>query len=279
MRKKTAKSKAKKKTSKLDNKVLLKKYYDSIHVAVIVLDGNFETLYMNDAAWELTGYDLKALNHKGIMNAFSDSSSAEVLSATEIVFRAKDSSSQAVSGVQMVKKNGRKIPVDFSVKHLKLGSKDCVVITLHDLSKLMKAQKDKETYLEELNHMTKLADIGRLSAGVAHELNNPLMIIQGFSENIQMLFEQNEVFEKDEILQQITPIIKATDRMAKIIKTMMKLARDDEIYMVYVDLWGVVEDALLFLDTRLKEKGIELIKDMKSPLGVVKCDPNQVEQI
>ncbi|MCB0392247.1 MAG: response regulator [Bdellovibrionales bacterium] len=276
-RKKTSPKKSTmKKARKETSHDYFEKYFGSLYAPVIVIDSNLSVVYLNDSAEDLVGYDLKNFNKKGFSESFEKSE--EVQSALKIVLQARGSSFQSISDIKLSKRNGKKVHVDFSVKHLKIDKNDYAIVTLHDLTKLIKTQKDKENYLQELNHMTKLADIGRLTAGVAHELNNPLMIIQGFAENIQMLFENNE-FDRQEILQQITPIIKASDRMAKIISTMMKLAGDDEVYMVHVDLWEVVEDALMFLDQRFREQNIEIIKDVKSPLGVVKCDPNQIEQI
>lgn len=283
MRKLNSKPKVKAKTNikKAQKKPMtkakaFKEYYGNLHLPVIVLDGQFRAIYLNEVAEDLLSYSLADLKNRQFHEIFKKDYVDIVRSAIELVGTQKGVASQEVGEVILTKKSGRKVHVEFSVKYLEQLNK--LVVTLHDLSPLIKSQKAKEKYEKELNHISKLADIGRLTAGVAHELNNPLMIIRGFAENIQMLFEQDS-FERDEILAQVNPILKATDRMTKIISTMMKFARDDDVYMVHVDLWEVVEDALSFLRPLLHENNVVVERKMNSPLGVVKCDPNQIEQI
>ncbi|MCB9026326.1 MAG: response regulator [Bdellovibrionaceae bacterium] len=275
LRKKNTKKNSRKKQG---SKVSLEEYYGELHVPIIVLNKKMELVFLNEAAEDLTGYTLKSFNDKGFLNVFSKKNKEEVDSTFKIIFHIHGQSSHVINDITLIKKNGKRVHIDFSVKFSGFNKVDRAIVVLHDLSELVKIQKDKEIYINELNHMTKLADIGQLTAGVAHELNNPLMIVQGFAENIQMLFDQNN-YDKDEIKNQISPIIKASDRMAKIIGTMMKLAREDEVVMVHVDLREIVEDALAFLKNRFSEMNIQVEKKMKSPHGVVKCDPNQIEQI
>jgi len=254
-----------------------KDFYECLKDAILVVDNSGTIIYGNSSVESLTGYG-KKLEKLNILDLFKFASCKKVESAIQIVFQSESSAEQSLSDLQLTKKNGRKLHVDFSIKHLERKGSKFFVISIHDLSEMIMHQDEKESYLKELNHMSKLADIGRLTAGVAHELNNPLMIIQGFAENIQMLYEEGNV-DEGEVIQQIDPIVKASDRMAKIIATMMKLSRDDDVYMVHVDLIEVIEDTLFLLKSQLRHLDITVEKDFESNVGIVNCDPNQIEQI
>ena len=79
-------------------------------------------------------------------------------------------------------------------------------------------------HVQEFMHLTRLAEMGRLAANVAHEINNPLMVVQGFAENIELLLD-NETISRDEMRLQVLEIIKACQRMTRIVNKMNRMSR------------------------------------------------------
>lgn len=234
-------------------------------------------VYCNSAFEELSGYPLAAVK-KLRWSDFFDGTDDNRARALYEVF-SENGGEITEYDLSFRKKSGRRLAVNLFAKTMpQPHARHIVLVSIHDLSHLKKLQSEKEKAMREISHISKLADIGRLAAGVAHELNNPLMVIQGFAENIEAsLVDQS--FSADELKWQLSPILKATDKMAKIISQLTRMSRDDEkMSLVSVHLSEIVEDVLRLANKQLLYNDVELIRDYDSQL-VVRCDPNQIEQI
>ncbi len=132
-------------------------------------------------------------------------------------------------------------------------------------------------HVQELMHLTRLAEMGRLSASVAHEINNPLMVAQGFAENVELLLDKDN-FSRDEIRIQVLEIIKACQRMSRIINKMNRMSRNQKLRLHIVDVAEVALNAVDFLKVQMAELDVQLEFDFDRPLPI-KCDAVQIEQI
>lgn len=132
-------------------------------------------------------------------------------------------------------------------------------------------------HVQEFMQLTRLAEMGRMAASIAHEINNPLMIAQGFAENIEMLLAQ-ENLPKEDMRLQVLEIIKACQRMSRIINKMNRMSRNQKLRLHIVDLAEVALNAVDFLKVQIAQHDIRLEFDFNHPLPI-KCDVVQVEQI
>lgn len=132
-------------------------------------------------------------------------------------------------------------------------------------------------HVQEFMHLTRLAEMGRLAANVAHEINNPLMVAQGFAENIELLLD-SETFSRDEIRLQVLEIIKSCQRMARIVTKMNRMSRSQKLRLFVVDLAEVALNSVDFLKTQIKDADVVVEFDFEHPMPI-KCDAVQVEQI
>lgn len=131
--------------------------------------------------------------------------------------------------------------------------------------------------VQEIIQLSKMAEIGRISASIAHEINNPLMVAMGFAENIELLIDQKE-YSRDELRMQVLEIIKACQRMARVITKMNRMSRKQELRLSVVDLAEVALNAVEFVKQQIDDENIKLEFDFNEPLPV-RCDPVQIEQI
>jgi C4-dicarboxylate-specific signal transduction histidine kinase len=141
----------------------------------------------------------------------------------------------------------------------------------------------------QLIQSSKLASLGTLASGVAHELNQPLAIIRGIAQQtIQMLSEPQpssgesageEANRYRALLEDMRLIERQTQRMSQIIMHLRTFARKPKAELELVNLNEVAQNALILLREQLKARGIELVEEYAPDLPPVKGEPNALEQV
>jgi len=134
--------------------------------------------------------------------------------------------------------------------------------------------EDKDRLQEQLRHADRLATIGQLSAGVAHELNEPIGSILGFAQLIQKDSELSAQTKTD-----VEKIMRASLHAREVIKKLMLFARQMPPHKTSVNLNQVVEDGLYFLESRCAKEGIKVIRHFPPDLPEVTADQSQITQI
>ena len=134
--------------------------------------------------------------------------------------------------------------------------------------------EDKERLQDQLRHADRLATIGQLSAGVAHELNEPIGTILGFAQLIQKDPELSSQAKTD-----IGKIMKASLHAREVIKKLMLFARQMPPQKMRVNLNHVVREGLYFLESRCAKEGIKVECQLSSSLPDVTADQSQLIQV
>jgi signal transduction histidine kinase len=133
---------------------------------------------------------------------------------------------------------------------------------------------DRANLEEQLRLSEKMAAIGLLAAGVAHEVNTPLTGISSFT---QMLLERSE--PDDPRTQLLEKIERQTFRAAKIVNSLLNLARPSGGDTGPVDLNGVIGDILSLLEHQFKLGHVQVRKDLAKPALVVRGVEYKLQQV
>lgn len=136
------------------------------------------------------------------------------------------------------------------------------------------AEREKTELQEQLMHADRLATVGLLAAGVAHELNEPLGNILGFSQLVKKCPEIPQ-----QALEDIGKIEGASLYAREIIKELLTFARQVPPQKEMVDLNHVVDKGLFFLDARCHRNGIEIVRSFAPDLPKLIADPAQLNQV
>jgi two-component system NtrC family sensor kinase len=148
---------------------------------------------------------------------------------------------------------------------------------LHDdlEQKVEERTRDLKQTQTQLIQSGKLAAVGTMAAGVAHELNQPLMVIRGYT---QELLADERLVDK-EICEDLRRIEAQTTRMVAIINHLRDFSRQSKGKREVTDLNRVVTGALTFLGQQLRTKNIVVVQELVPALPPVWADPMQIEQV
>ncbi len=149
------------------------------------------------------------------------------------------------------------------------------------MMKRMKESDDKRTLaLREVEHSHKLSSIGRLAAGVAHEVNNPLAVINEKAGLMQDLIQYNPDFpDKDRFVNLVKAIIQSVERCRTITHRLLGFARRMDVEVQVLDINEVLEETLGFLEKEALYKNVKLDLDLTKNLSKIESDRGQLQQV
>lgn len=146
-----------------------------------------------------------------------------------------------------------------------------------ELSKIAERKlflEERERIQLQLLHADRLATIGQLTAGVAHEINEPLLSILGFTE----LVKRHKNLPQDAV-RDLDKIINAALHAREIIRKLMIFSRQHKPVKQLVDLNERIEDSLILLEIRLRKSSVSIHKDLSPELPNIEMDPSQLQQV
>jgi signal transduction histidine kinase len=136
------------------------------------------------------------------------------------------------------------------------------------------AEAEKARLQEQLRHADRLATIGQLAAGVAHELNEPLASILGFAQ-----LSAKDASISQQARQDLQRIVNAALHAREVIRKLLVFARETSPSRSRIDLTEVVEDGLYFLDSRCKKAGITTVRRLSTSLPPIAANRSQMLQV
>jgi PAS domain S-box-containing protein len=172
----------------------------------------------------------------------------------------------------VVHASGRRIPIEATFVQVAHGDRILTVNVLFDISK-RKALED------ELARAGRLAAMGTLAAGVAHEINNPLTFMALRTEKLRRLVDEAmpDDGRRAEALLAVADIENGVNRVASIIRGLLTLSRDDESEEEVVDLWSVIDAADQLVGHEVRRRARVTIE--RSALPLVKVNAYRLEQV
>jgi len=125
-----------------------------------------------------------------------------------------------------------------------------------------------------LRQSEKLATIGQLASGLAHEVGTPLNIIAGRAD-----LTMRKLGENNEAKKNLSIIIEQTERIAKIIQQLLGFVRKKKPEQRALNLGPLLESTLDFLDQQIQKQKVKVVKELRDHLPAVIGDPDQLQQV
>jgi two-component system NtrC family sensor kinase len=157
-----------------------------------------------------------------------------------------------------------------------------VIMRITDLfvGRIREADEKRESMLAEIEHTSKLASIGRLAAGVAHEINNPLASISAKTGRGMDLLELSEACTyKEKIASEINGTSDAVERCKVITHRLLGFARRMDVTLEPININNLMREVLSFLDKEALYRGINFDLNLGESLPVIDSDRGQLQQI
>ncbi len=229
----------------------------SIQSGLLTTDLEGKITFLNQAGEKILGLGISQLRYRPLIDIFPDIEEdfyGRLRSRVETTFQRPDA---------------EEIKLGLSVSPLKdhKGKEVGKIIIFQDLTHI----KEME---ESMRRAEKLATIGQLAAGIAHEIRNPLASISGA---IQLLKEEKETNERTQKLMEI--ILAESSRLNRLITDFLLYAQPPKLNKKAVDIGALVEDTLeVFSRSPQWTQGTRLVKIIE-PHVTISGDPQQLQQV
>lgn len=216
-------------------------------------------LDVNEAACQRLGYSKQELLSKSPV----DIADKEYYDKFDSTFRSILQGNTTFEWVH-IRKDGSKIPVEISSRSFKLNQKTMIVSIARDLT-------DRKKTEEFLRKTESISLIGELSAGIAHEIRNPLTSIRGF---VQLLFSRSEASVSFHDL-----VISEVDRINSIIGELLLLAKPTNLEYTRKDLVTLLKQIVTLLNAQAHLSDNEVVLDTDEESLYIICAENKLKQV
>jgi histidine kinase len=245
-----------------------KKYsaiFDNIPNPVFVLDmDTLEILDCNASVASVYGYQ----KEKMILTSFLALFRKEERNHYENLLKA----SPVINQARQFSANGEPLFVNIRISPSDYLGGKALLVTTSDITKRLEAE-------QQLIQASKMATLGEMATGVAHELNQPLSVIKTASRFFMRKIAKKEKIEDEILSTMATEIDSYVDRATKIINHMRQFGRQSEVSLEKVQVNSILARALEILGQQLKVRGVEVEWDLAPDLPLILADPDRLEQV
>ena len=155
-------------------------------------------------------------------------------------------------------------------------------VTENKFKQLKETQEDtakENTVLEDkLIHSERLAMVGLLAAGYAHELNNNLTTMLGYTQLVQNAIQAKHPELKD-LLERMETISNQIERASELSRSLLTISRKNESKREPTDVSKLIERMMTYTEYRVRTEGFTVVRDCDPSLPLIFVDPRKIEQV
>jgi two-component system NtrC family sensor kinase len=239
---------------------------ESVADAIVIADGQGRIVTVNTATVRLFGYTREELLGRPVEMLLPERA-RDAHVRHRAAYHAAPRTRPMSADLDLLgrRKDGSEFPVEISLSPLQTEGELLITSVVRDVSERKRAE-------EALRQSEKLAALGSLLAGVAHELNNPLSVILGHARLLAQSL-QGRAAERAE------KITAAAERCARIVRTFLALARQHPPERQGVAVGEIVGEAVELLAYQLRVDSVEVSLDLADDLQRLWADPHQLHQV
>ena len=242
---------------------------------IVVVDTTGHVLIFNEGMERLTGYSAEEIMNHGHLSSFYN-----IDIAKENMLKMRSDQHGPVgklnpTSMSITSKSGEEIPVTLSASIIKTEGKEIGSAgAFTDMREILQMRKELENAHFQLVQSDKIASVGRMAAGVAHEINNPLAGVLIYAELLKERFKNDT-----QLLEDVNEIIKQTLRCKRIVSELLEFSRQSIGKQSSIKLEELINSCLRLLMKQATFQNIRLSRKIDPHMPTMLGDIGQLQQV
>ncbi len=237
---------------------------------IVILQGG-SLIFTNAKILEMAGFSAEEIAGK----SFIDFVSPEYRELVADRYKRRASGEKVPDSyeIELIAKDGSKIPVEISASIISYEEKPADMVIIRDITERKKASDERRELEKRVQLSDRLASIGEMASGIAHEINNPLTSVVGFSE---LLLEKDL---PDDIREGVGIIYDGSQRVVDIVKGRLTFAHQHKSVRNRTDFNEIIKSTLTLRRYSLETGNIKVNTSLDAELPWTVVDAGQLQQV
>ncbi len=248
--------------------------------AIVIFDSTGKILQFNRAAQELFIYSAEEACGRNVSLLMSDPGS---IGHDKYMQRYLDTGQGRLTRMVLeetgVKSDGSTFPLTLSVGEVQGDRGSRFISIIHDLSEKRAGEAKVRQLEEQLLHADRLVILGELTAGIAHEINQPLTAIAAYADAGKHLMQRSGNGSPDNIHVICEKIAEQSRRAAEVVQRLRKLVRTGNVSKARHNINEIINNTILLFDYEIKKKLLKLDFSPVDSVDILYVDDIQIQQI
>jgi|GEM_PF-5523107 len=215
--------------------------FESMNAAVLLVKHD-QIVECNNAALDIFRCSKQELTRSSLWDFFNAEKPDHTTLKTDILREIRRKEKEHYEW-NLLRKDGKEIPVAVFLKLPKIDDDETIQVIVWDISKRKQVEKKVREKEEQLYRAQRLETVGQLTAGIAHEFNNLIHCISGFTK-----FAIDESKENPAVVADLKQVVKAADRAAELTKQLRSYSRQEVLQKKWIEPNVLLEEIARMLD-------------------------------
>lgn len=256
-------------------------YQTAINMVAMVCktDALGNITYINDKFCEISGYSASELFGKNVADVFHEDFNQDFKKS---LLKTLSNGEIWEGTLKQITKTGENYWTDTYIVPLFYGKEETkeYMYIAYDKTKELSILDELEQEKLKTMQASKLAAIGEMAGGIAHEINNPLAIIHGYATHLRKSFDSQSLIEPDKQKELADKIVSTTERIAKIVKGLKAFSRESSSTdFELVSVQEIVRDTLSFCLERFRAGNVTIDTYFPSEEIFIQCRRVEISQV